>query len=194
MISEDYFITLVIRVTRTRWALQAPEMESDLGQLMLHTNPKQVATQIQADSDEYHRLWAYLTNVACAMSRLLAILEWTALARVTDKYVIIPLDEGEIKLCFENFAKLSRSVFKESHFVIENHPQLRMGTADEVQFRMLNAAVNWAHLNPECPPDMMKGLCSELVSDHGEFFLTIMELYYETNQTLAHMQALSPYQ
>ena len=193
MISEDYFITLVIRVTRARCALTAPLMDSELAQLMLHTNPKQVATQLQGDRDEYHRLWAYLTNVACAMSRLLSILEWTALARVTDKSVIIPLREGEIRLCFDNFVILSRSVFKESHYVIENHPQLRMGEDDAIQFRLMNAAVAWSHLEPECEPDLMKGLCEELVTDHGEFFLTILELYYETNLTLAKMRELSPY-
>lgn len=173
--------------------LEAPEMDSDIAQLMLNSTPEQVASQLQLDGQEFSRIWTYLTNVACEMSKLLALLEWTALARVSDKLVVIPLKEGEIKLNLWQFSELSQIMFRVIHKVIVDHPQLRVGEGEAVQFRLLNAAVEWAHLAPECAPDLMTGLCKELITDHGEFFLTVLELYNETNITLAVMEKHSPY-
>ena len=191
--SSANFIRLVHRFTNSETDIAPPAMDSEIGQLMLNSSPSQIASQLQSDGYEYTRVWSYLTYVACEMSKFLAILEWTALSRVNEKYVIIPLKEGEIKLCLEEFCELSRIMFKEIHRVIVDHPQLRMGEDEAIQYRMLNAAVGWAHLAPICAHELLEGLCKELVTDHGEFFLTVLELYNESNQTLASMKKYSPY-
>ena len=184
-LTETKLLSLIRGLFEDLRLLNAPSMESDIGLLMLRSSPEQVATQLNADPFMKTKIREYLSNVACEMSKLLAITEWTSNAKVRKNKVIIPQKEGSISFCYLNFFELSRLIFLATHEIIDPHPQLRLGDAgDAAQFRTLNAAIEWAVMEPECPFEHRKNLCKELIVDHKEFYVTILELYSETLRTL----------